>query len=81
MSSWYSETIECYRLIVIHSIALVTSVYVRCVRFRCNADNSHNIPEKELIVAEQAAFTKVATEDRKMTRTVIILSWRIDSWI
>lgn len=55
-------TVKPLSVIVVHLIALATSVIdVRTIP--CYTNNSLDIPDKELMVAEQPAFTKVAPEN------------------
>ena len=56
-------TVKLLSVIVVHLTALATSVDVRTVPYYTN--NSLGIPDKELMVAEQPAFTnlKVAPEN------------------
>lgn len=40
---------------------------------RHTTDNSHGIPSKELIVAEQPAFTRVVLENNKRDKIIVII--------
>ena len=66
-------TVKPLSVISVHLTASATSVDVKCIR--CNTNNSLDIPDKELMVAEQAAFTKVAPENNnnKKTRNIVEL--------
>lgn len=58
-------TVKPLSVIVVHLTALATSasVYVRIISRYTTGSNSLGIPDKELMVAEQPAFTKAAPKN------------------
>ena len=56
-------TVKPLSVIVVHLTASATSVDVRTIPYYTHNSLSLGIPDKELMVAEQPAFTKVAPEN------------------
>ena len=69
-------TVKPLIVIVVHLTALATSVNVRTIP--CYTNNSLGIPDKELMVAEQPAFTKVAPKNNNKKTRHHILNWNLN---